>query len=467
MKVSSCFIPTRKEIPKEAEIPSHRMMLRAGLIRQHIAGVYSILPLGWRILRNIMEIIRQEMERIGCQEFYLPVLSSAELWAQSGRWDTFGDDMFRLKDRKGRSLCLAPTHEEVFAEIASHDIRSYRDLPQMWYQIQTKFRDEVRPRSGLLRVRQFFMKDAYSFDVDAEGLDRSYQLQREAYIRIFERSGLDIRIVRASSGAMGGRDCEEFMVLSESGDDEIVNCHSCGYAANQEIAESVVEPVTGERKELRKTHTPDKRTIDDVSDFLHVEPSRLVKSLLYVTLKDNERVFILVRGDHQVDDVKLAAVLGECRPAEPDEVSALTGAEVGFVSPIGIDNVKVFADPVLKGTTDLVAGANEIDCHYIGVDMDRDIRIDRYIQLRAVQAGDPCIVCGAKLSVSRAIEVGHIFKLGTRYSEALNASFLDENGISHPIVMGSYGIGVERIMASVIERNFDGTSMVWPRELAP
>ena len=467
MRVSNYFVPTRKEIPKEAETPSHQMMLRAGLIRQHIAGVYSILPLGWRVLRNIMEIIREEMDHIGCQEFYLPVLSPAELWNLSGRWETFGDDMFRLKDRKGRDMCLAPTHEEVFAEIAAQDIRSYRELPQMWYQIQTKFRDEVRPRSGLLRVRQFFMKDAYSFDTDTAGLDKSYQMQREAYIRIFERVGLDVKIVKASSGAMGGRDCEEFMVLSDSGDDEIVNCPSCGYAANQEVAGSVVKKVDGHKHDLHKEYTPDKRTIDDVSTFLKVNPSRLVKSLLYITEKDNKPAFVLVRGDHQVDDMKLEAALGECRPAEPEEVNELTGADVGFVSPVGLKGISVLADPALEGTTDLVAGANENDYHVLGVDMERDMHVDRFLQLRAVQAGEPCIECGTPLLVSRAIEVGHIFKLGTRYAEALGADFLDENGITHPIIMGSYGIGVERIMASAIERNFDNGSMVWPREIAP
>ena len=467
MRVSQYFVPTRKEVPKEAETLNHQLMLRAGLIRQHIAGVYSILPLGWRVIKNIMTIIREEMDRIGCHEFYLPVLSSAELWSQSGRWYEYGDDMFRLKDRKGRDLCLAPTHEEVFAEIAANDIRSYRDLPQMWYQIQTKFRDEVRPRSGLLRIRQFFMKDAYSFDVDAARLDKSYELQREAYLRIFKRSGLDVRVVKASSGAMGGGDCEEFMVLSDSGDDEIVNCPSCGYAANQEVAESRVGKVDSTLQQLRRVSTPGKMTIDDVSEFLNVDPSRLVKSMIYVTEKDDIPVFVLVRGDHQVDEVKLAAELGECRMAEAGEVRKLTGADPGFVSPVDIRNVLVIADMVLEKTTDLVAGANENDYHVIGVDMERDIHVDRFVQLRSVQPGEPCGRCGEPLSVSRTIEVGHIFKLGTRYSEALGARYLDDNGDAHPIVMGSYGIGVERIMASAIECSYDGEAMVWPRELAP
>lgn len=465
MRVSKYFLPTRKEIPKEAEIPSHQMMLRSGLIRQHAAGVYSILPMGWRILRNIMDIIREEMDAIGCQEFFLPALSPGDLWTKSGRWVTFGDDMFKFKDRKGREMCLAPTHEEVFTEIAANDIRSYRELPQMWYQIQTKFRDEVRPRSGLLRVRQFLMKDAYSFDATFEGLDKSYNLQRQAYLNIFRRSGLDVRVVKASSGAMGGRDCEEFMVLSTSGDDEIVNCSSCGYAANQEIAESRIDKVTGTQSEFRRVHTPDKRTIDEVSGFLDIDPSLLVKSLLYATAEGY--VFALVRGDHQVDEMKLAAAVGECRAAEPEEVKELTGADIGFVSPIGVSGVTVLADPALEGAAGLVAGANVNDYHVLGVDMKRDIQVSRFVPLRSVQAGDPCIICGKPLEVSRAIEVGHIFKLGTRYSEALGGYFLDENGANKPIIMGSYGIGVERIMASVIEKNFDGNLMIWPREIAP
>jgi len=470
MKVSRYFVPTRREAPKEAEIPSHRMMLRAGLIRQLAAGVYSYLPMGWRIITRIMDIVREEMDAIGCQEFFLPALSPGDLWTKSGRWEAFGDDMFKFTDRKGREMCLAPTHEEVFAEIAANDIRSYRDMPQMWYQIQTKFRDEVRPRSGLLRVRQFLMKDAYSFDSTPEGLDESYRLQREAYLRIFERTGLDVTVVKASSGAMGGRDCEEFMVLSDAGDDEIVHCPSCGYAANKEVAESRIETFEGKKVELEKVHTPDTRTIEEVSAFLDVAPARLVKSLVYAKDGDGGDVtfaFVLVRGDHQVDDGRLAAVLGDCRPAEPNEVVKLTGADIGFVSPVGIGNVDVFADPALEGTTGLVAGANENHYHLTGVDMERDIAVTRYVPLRAVSDGQPCVTCGEPLLVSRAIEVGHIFKLGTRYSEALGGFFLDEKGENRPIIMGSYGIGIERIMASVIEKSSDGNAMVWPRSIAP
>ena len=465
MRLSTYSIQTRKEIPNEAEIPSHQVMLRAGLIRQHVAGVYSILPMGWKILKNIMKIVREEMDAIGCFEFLLPTLSPRELWDRSGRWETFGADMFHLKDRRGREMCLAPTHEEVFTEIAANNIHSYRNLPQMWYQIQTKFRDEIRPRSGVLRVRQFFMKDAYSFDADSAGLDKSYSLQRKAYLKIFSRTGLDVKVVRASSGAMGGGDCEEFMVLSDSGDDEIVNCPSCGYAANQEIAQSRVERVSGTKSELKKAPTPEKRTIDEVSQFLDVEPSKLIKSLVYIA--DRENVFVLVRGDHQVDEGKLETVIGECRPAEPEEVKNLTGAQIGFVSPVGMGNITVIADFALEGTTGLVAGANEDDYHFIGVDVERDIKIDRFTSIRTVQSGEPCMKCNMPLEVSRAIEVGHIFKLGTRYSEAIGANFLDENGSSKPITMGSYGIGIERIMACAIETYFDGSSMVWPREITP
>ncbi|MFC1541698.1 proline--tRNA ligase [Candidatus Latescibacterota bacterium] len=465
MRLSTYSIQTRKEIPNEAEMASHQVMLRAGFIRQHVAGVYSYLPLGWKVLTNIMRIVREEMDAIGCHEFYLPALSPRELWEKSGRWDTFGDDMFRLKDRKGRELCLAPTHEEVFAEIAANNIQSYRDMPQIWYQIQTKFRDEVRPRSGVLRVRQFFMKDAYSFDYNSDGLDKSYSLQREAYVKIFNRAGLDVRIVGASSGAMGGGDCEEFMVLSDSGDDEIVNCTSCGYAANQEVAQSRDEKVSGIKSDLEKTHTPGKRTIEEVSEYLGVEQSKLIKSLVYVSGGDT--LFILVRGDHQVDEDKLASEIGEFRQAEPEEIKNLTGAEAGFVSPVGIENVTIIADSSLEGTTGLVAGANEDDYHFTGVDVERDIKVDRFSSLKAVLAGDPCVKCGMPLEVSRAIEVGHIFKLGTRYSEAIGAQFLDESGTAKPIIMGSYGIGIERIMACAIETYFNNGSMVWPREITP
>ena len=465
MKLTNYFIPTRKETPKEAEIASHQMMLRAGLIRQHVAGAYAILPMGWRVLKNIMEVIRQEMDEIGCHEFLLPALSPGELWQKSGRWDTFGDDMFKFRDRKGRDMCLAPTHEEVFTEIAAYELHSYRDLPQMWYQIQTKFRDEVRPRSGLIRVRQFLMKDAYSFDVTPEGLDESYRLQRESYLKIFARCGLDVSVVRASSGAMGGRDCEEFMVLSDAGDDQIVHCPACGYAANQEIASSTVPVVSGTDAERTKVHTPEKRTIVDVSGFLGIKPAILVKSLVYVT--EDGFAFALVRGDHQVDEGKLEIALGPCRPAEPEEVNGLTGADVGFVSPIGIGNVKVIADTVLEGAVGMVVGANENQYHFTGVSLARDMAVDEYLPLRTIKAGEACIECGKPLDVARTIEVGHIFKLGTRYSETLGANVLDENGESCPIIMGSYGIGVERIMACAIETHFDGNEMKWPREIAP
>ncbi len=465
MKLSTYGIPTRKEIPNDAEILSHQVMLRAGLIRQHTAGVYCLLPIGWRIIKNIMRVVREEMDGIGCHEFYLPAISPRELWEESGRWATFGEDMFRLKDRKGRELCLIPTHEEVFAEIAAASLQSYRDLPQMWYQIQTKFRDEVRPRSGLLRVRQFFMKDAYSFDASGEGLDTSYDLQRGAYLRIFGRCGLTVLIVKASSGAMGGRDCEEFMVLSDAGDDEIVYCPACGYSSNQEVAVSRIETVNGPQGALAEVHTPGRRTIQEVSEFLQIDSRLLVKSLLYMCRE--EPVFVLVRGDHQVNESKLMASIGECRPAEPDEVRRLTGADAGFVSPVGLPGIRVIADDTLRGAAGLVAGANRNDYHVTGVDVERDLHVDRYASMRGVAAGEPCNSCGDSLMISRAIEVGHIFKLGTRYAEALGAMFLDEDGATKPIIMGSYGIGIERIMACAIETHWSDKGMVWPREITP
>jgi prolyl-tRNA synthetase len=465
MKLSAYSIPTRKEVPADAEITSHQVMLRAGMIRQHVAGVYDHLPIGWTTLKNIMRVVREEMDRIGCLEFYLPALSSRDLWETSGRWAAYGDDMFRLKDRKGRELCLAPTHEEVFTEIAAGTIQSYRSLPQMWYQIQTKFRDEVRPRSGVLRVRQFFMKDAYSFDADKAGLDKSYQLQREAYLRIYERCGLDVRVVRASSGAMGGGDCEEFMVLSNAGDDEIVNCPACGYASNQEVAVSMVEPAEGAPGALTEVATPEQRTIEEVSAFLGIAPKFLIKSLLYIS--ENGPVFVLVRGDHQVDEAKLEAAVGACHPAEPEEVHSVTGADIGFISPIGVSGVRVIADNTLKDLVGMISGANRTGYHFTGVDINRDMTITEYLPLRMVNAGEPCIKCGNPLAVSRAIEVGHIFKLGTRYSVALGANYLDDAGVQHPIIMGSYGIGIERIMACAIETHYGEKGMVWPREIAP
>ncbi len=466
MKLSKAFIPTLKETPSDAEVKSHRLMLRAGMIRMHMAGVYCYLPLGWRVLRNIEGIVREEMDRIGGQEFLLPTLSRRDLWEQTGRWTEYGDDMFRLKDRKNSDLALAPTHEEVFSEIAAGEIRSYRDLPQTWYQIQMKFRDEPRPRSGLLRGRQFTMKDAYSFDRDWEGLDRSYALEREAYHRILKRCGLDFVTVRAFSGLMGGSDSEEFMVPSEAGEDRIVRCEACGYAANLEVAVSVSAPVERRVAELDKVYTPGTKTIEQVSKLLDIPSSGLMKSLIFVA--DEKPVMVLVRGDYEVSEAKLETVLGASfRPAEPDEVLEWTGAHVGFVGPIGLKDVEIIADEGLKDQHNLTTGANEDDHHRTGIEIGRDFEVSRYADVRTAAPGDVCSGCGNALTFGTAIEVGHIFKLGTRYAEAIGATFLDAEGEERPIVMGSYGIGIERIAASVIEQHADKDGIVWPIPIAP
>ena len=465
MRFSRAFIPTLREEPSEAEVTSHKLMLRSGMIRLHASGVYSYLPLGWRVMRKVEGIIREEMERIGAQEFLLPSLSRRDLWERTGRWEEYGENMFRLKDRRGADLALAPTHEEVFAEIASHEIRSYRDLPQIWYQIGIKFRDEARPRSGVLRGRQFIMKDSYSFDADEEGLKRSYELHREAYLRIFKRCGLDVVTVKAHSGIMGGSESEEFMVPSPAGEDKVVLCGSCGYAANVEVAASVPAPSGGTSRPKEKVHTPGMRTIEEVSGFLGRPPSKLMKSLIFMA---GERpVMVLVRGDYEVNEAKLEGEIGPFRPAEPEEIERITGAPVGFVGPVGLEGVEILADETIRGQVDLATGANLEDYHWVGLEPERDFRVDRYVDVRTVREGDGCPKCGAGLRVLSAIEVGHIFQLGTKYSEALGATYLDEKGRAHPIVMGSYGIGLERIVASVIEQHADESGMVWPISIAP
>lgn len=464
MRLSQAFIPTLKEVPADAEVKSHILMLRAGLIRLHIAGVYSYLPVGWRVMRKVIEIIREEMNRIGAQEFFLPALSRKEIWEKTGRWEL--GDMFKFKDRKDTDLCLAPTHEEVFTEIASYEIRSYRDLPQTWYQIQTKFRDEPRPRSGVLRGRQFIMKDAYSFDRDKPGLDKSYELEREAYLRIFKRCGLEVFTVKASSGIMGGSESEEFMILSPIGEDKLARCSSCGYIANLEVAyASAFKPET-QSKPRKKVSTPTQRTIADVSEFLDIKPNRLMKSLVFISA--GKPVMVLIRGDHEANEEKLAGVFGaDIRPATPEEVLELTGAQVGFVGPVGLKGVNIVADLALQGQVDLTTGANEDGYHLTGLEAGRDFKVDQYLDLRTVCEGDTCPFCSSPINILAAIELGHIFKLGTKYTEALGATFLDADGQPKPIIMGSYGIGVERIVASVIEQYADDSGLVWPASIAP
>lgn len=470
MRLSNAFLPTLKEVPSDAVVTSHRLMLRAGLIRPLLAGVYSYLPFGWLAALRAIEIIREEMNRIGGQEFLLPALNPAELWDETGRREGFGPEMFQLRDRKDRELVLAPTHEEIICSIARSEVRSYRDLPQIWYQIQTKYRDEPRPRSGELRTRQFLMKDSYSLDVDPEGLDASYRKHDEAYRRIFRRAGIKYFVVGASSGLMGGTGSEEFMAASDAGEDTCALCQSCGYAANVEVARS--RPLAGDTAEeearpLEKVHTPDKRTVEEVAAFLGLTPDRFIKSLVYVG--PDGPAMVLLRGDDELNEEALVPLLGGAvRPAHPEEVLEWVGAEVGFLGPVGLaGRMRIIADNRLLGARNRATGANENDYHLVGVQVGESFTPDEWADLRLVKAGDPCPECGSPLEVIKAIELGHIFKLGTRYSQAMGATVLDREGREVPIVMGSYGIGVGRLIAAAIESHADEGGIVWPITLAP
>lgn len=483
MRWSQYFIPTLREDPADAEVVSHKLLLRAGLVRQLGAGIYSLLPLAQRSALKIMQILREEMNRIGGQEFFLPALNPRDIWDESGRWTVMGDNMFRLKDRKGADLCLGMTHEEVFTSIARNELRSYKQLPQVWYQIQVKFRDEARPKSGVLRVRQFIMKDAYSFDVDKAGLDRSFEDQREAYKRIFDRCGLKYVIVEASSGAMGGSASNEFMVKTEAGEDMIATCETCGYAANLEKATSKV-PTVDEGIGLdfpAEFATPGVRTIEDLTNFGDGVPAdRQIKTLVYVSTHDgtSRTLLVLLRGDHQLHETKLSDNLAgaEIRPAQAEEILTLLGANAGSLGAVGAKQkarlagkeISIIADYALRGRRNMTTGANTDGYHIRGVNMDRDIKVDQWADLRTVSSGEPCPNCvNGKLEVFKALEIGHIFKLGTKYSESMGARVLTQDGKEVPIVMGSYGIGVERIMASAIELHHDRDGIIWPKSIAP
>ena len=467
MKLSQAYIPTQKEVPSDAVIPSHQLMIRAGLIRPLAAGVYSYLPLGWKVMKKIMSIVREEMDRIGAQELHMPVLNPVEIWDETGRNADFGDEIFRLKDRKNRGLLLAPTHEEIICDLARKFVRSYKDLPQMWYQIQTKFRDEPRPRSGVIRTRQFFMKDSYSLDVDEDGLDRSYRLHGQAYEAIFRRCGLDFHIVGASSGLMGGKVSQEFMFESRFGEDTLAICDKCGYAANIDVAVSTCPEVTGEPGKLERVHTPDKRTIVEVSGFLGKSEAHFVKSLAVVA--NGEILLILVRGDHELNENKLQSYLGAAsRPANPEEIIQSLGTEPGFIGPVQPKSpVRVLADLSLKNQHNWITGANQKDFHFTGVEPGRDCKVEAYSDFRCVVQGDSCTACGGRLRVVHAIELGHIFKLGVKYSSAMKANFLDARGKENPAVMGSYGIGIERILAAAIEQGNDEKGIIWNGILTP
>ncbi|HEY6121268.1 MAG TPA: proline--tRNA ligase [Pyrinomonadaceae bacterium] len=483
MRWSQYFIPTLRENPADAEVVSHKLLLRAGLVRQLAAGIYSLLPLGQRVALKVMQILREEMNRIGGQEFYLPALQPAEVWKESGRWDAIGDDMFRLKDRKGAEMCLGMTHEEVFTAIARNELRSYKQLPQVWYQIQVKFRDEARPKSGVMRVRHFIMKDAYSLDIDQAGLDRSFIAQREAYKRIFTRCGLDFVVVEASSGAMGGSESQEFMVKTEAGEDLIATCRSCGYAANLEKATSRLANIRDGAGLDFPTEfaTPGVRTIADLEKFGDGVPAQQqIKTLVYVSSKNGRTRYLLVllRGDHQLHETKLTDALTglEVRPAQTAEIFQLLGANAGSLGAVGAKKkaresgkeVVIIADLALRGRHNMTTGANIDDFHIRGVDLQRDISVDKWADLRTVSSGEGCPRCAeGVLEVAKALEIGHIFKLGTKYSTAMGANVLTQDGKEVPIVMGCYGIGVERIIASAIELHHDEDGIIWPKTLAP
>ncbi|MCX7875175.1 MAG: proline--tRNA ligase [Melioribacteraceae bacterium] len=464
MRLSKSFIPTLKENPSEAVIPSHILMIRAGLVRQLSAGIYSWLPLGYKVLRKIMDIIREEMNNIGGQEFHYPALNPKDIWEQTGRVEAFGDILFHVKNR---DYVLAPTHEEIVAFHAKGEIVSYKDLPQIWYQIQTKFRNEPRPRSGVIRGRQFIMKDAYTLDKDEAGLDVGYELHDKAYRAIFDRCGLKYFVVGASSGAMGGSKSEEFMVKSEAGEDTVAYCESCGYAANVEVAQSNAQPIEreNESKEIFDIHTPNVKSIDDLCAFLKINERQTAKSRIYIN--DDKPVLVLMLGNDEVNETKLTNVLGgNVRPAHPDELKEISGADAGSIGPIGFKH-KIIADLLLKDGNNLYSGANKNDYHIGGIDLMRDVPNIEYHDLRIVKSGEKCIRCGSQLDVFKAIELGHIFKLGTKYSEALGVMFLDETGKEKPVVMGSYGIGVERILACFIEQNYDDKGIIWKDPLSP
>ncbi|HEX6717981.1 MAG TPA: proline--tRNA ligase [Pyrinomonadaceae bacterium] len=479
MRWSRYFIPTLREDPADAEVVSHKLLLRAGLIRQLSAGIYSYLPLGQRVALRVMQILREEMNAIGGQEFYLPALQPAEIWQESGRWSAIGDEMFRLKDRKGTDMCLGMTHEEVFTTIARNEIRSYKQLPQVWYQIQVKFRDEGRPKSGLMRLRTFIMKDAYTFDVDRAGLDRSFSDQREAYKKIFTRCGIEFLIVEASSGAMGGTESNEFMARTPAGEDFIVSCASCGYAANLEKATSRVAEITDELGPTAPEEfpTPGVRTIEDLISFPGgADANRQIKSLVFFATIDGEQrpVLVLLRGDHQLHEIKLADSLRATavRPAHPEEIRELLGASAGSLGGVGAKSkardLRIVADSALKNRRNMTTGANKDDHHLRGVDIARDIPVDEWFDLRTVEAGEGCPRCGTgTLEVFKGMEIGHIFKLGTKYSDSMGATVLMQDGKEVPIVMGSYGIGVDRILTATIEQQHDEDGIIWPKSLAP
>lgn len=469
MKQSMTLIPTLREIPADAEIKSHQLLLRAGFIRQNASGIYSYLPLAQKVLRKIETIVREEMDQAGAVELLMPAMQAAELWQESGRWYTYGPELMRLKDRHERDFALGATHEEVITSLIRDEIKSYKKLPLALYQIQTKFRDEKRPRFGILRGREFIMKDAYSFHSSQASLDEMYDKLYQAYTNIFTRCGLNFRAVIADSGAMGGKDTHEFMVLSEIGEDTIAYSDTSNYAANIEMAPVIntYEKSNEPQKELQKVKTENKKTIEEVSEFLNVTKEQCIKSLLFKV--DDKHVLVLVRGDHEVNDIKLKNLFeaAEVELAGADEANKILGCSFGSLGPVGVDSVEIIADHAIAGIANAVCGANEEDVHFINVNPDRDFKVTKYADLRFIQEGDLSPDGEGTILFAKGIEVGHIFKLGTRYSEAMGATYLDENGRNQPMIMGCYGIGVSRVMAAIVEQYNDENGLLWPTDISP
>lgn len=469
MKQSAGFFPTLREVPKEAEAKSHILMVRAGLIRQLAAGLYIYLPLGWRALRKVEQIIREEMDNAGAIEVLMPTLQPDELWKTSGRWDVMGPELMRISDRNDRQFVLGPTHEEVITSLVAGEIQSYRDLPKNLYQIQTKFRDEIRPRFGVVRSREFIMKDGYSFDADDEGAERSYMKMYEAYEKAFTRCGLTILPVEADTGVMGGSHSHEFMVPADIGEAEIVTCSKCDYKANRELTESskpASTPSSADVPPVEEVHTPNLKTVEDVAAFLKTTPDQMIKTMVY--LANGKPFVVLLRGDHTLNEAKVNRTVGALiEMASPEVIYEVTKAPVGFAGPARLQNVEIWADEYVKTIASGITGANRKDYHLKNVVLNRDYSVTRWGDFRLVDAGEPCPKCEGTLNISQGIEVGHVFVLGTKYSKALNALFVDEEGQRKPMIMGCYGIGVSRTLAAVIEENSDNNGIVWPASVAP
>lgn len=467
MRMTESYIPTLREVPAEAELISHQYMLRAGLIRKSAAGIYTYLPLGLRVLHKIMNIIREEMNKAGGQEILLPIMQPAELWHETGRWDDYGEEMFKLADRNQRQFCLGPTHEEIVTALVRIDVRSYKQLPIRLYQIQNKYRDEIRPRFGVIRGREFIMKDLYSFDRDEAGLEKSYQLMYDAYSRIFSRCGLQTCPVEADSGAIGGDTTHEFMVLGDAGEALIVYCQDCDYAANVEQAECLYqEPEKAALHPLKEIPTPNVSTIEELTAYLDISPSRFIKTMIF--LADNKPIAVLIGGNHKINEIKLQKAVNctKLELADPATIETVTNAPVGYAGPVGLQ-IPIIVDYSAAGIVNGISGANKEDTHLANINLERDYIPIKVADIREAQAGDPCVRCGGTLQTARGTEVGQVFKLGTKYSIPLEAKFLDENGKEKPLIMGCYGIGVSRTMAAIIEQHHDEDGICWPVSVAP